>query len=125
MQRDGTLDTRLLKFAVGIVRVTQAMPRTVAGRHMARQVLRSGTSAGANYREARGAESRADFAHKLQIVVKELRETDYWLSLAREAELLPAARLAPLLEECSELIAMSVRSVVTTKTNMSLKEKTS
>lgn len=123
MQRDGTLDKRLLAYAVEIVRMTQSMPKTFVGQHVARQVLRSGTSAGANYREARGAESRADFAHKMQIVVKELRETDYWLTLALEARLLPPSQITSLVRECGELTAMSVQSVVTAKKNMALKEK--
>lgn len=104
----GNLDKRLLVYAVRIIGVVHALPRNMIGRHIAKQVLRSGTSGGANYREACGAESRADFIHKMQIVVKELRETDYWLSVTREAKLLSAKRLENLLQETNELIAMSV-----------------
>ncbi len=117
-EREGMLDKRLLAYAIEVIRLTQAMPKTMAGRVIAKQVLRSGTSAGANYREAKGAESRADFVHKLQVVIKELRETDYWLTLARESRLLPPAQLDGALRECSELTAMAVRSVVTVKRNM-------
>ncbi len=111
----GNMDKRLLAYAVRIIGVVHALPRNLVGRHIAKQVLRSGTSCGANYREACGAESRADFVHKMQIVLKELRETDYWLSLTREAKLLPAKRLESILQETNELIAMSVSSVVTAK----------
>ena len=113
--KDGMLDQRLLKYAVRIIAVAQALPRNMAGLHIANQMLRSGTSAGANYREARGSESRADFIHKLQISLKELRETDYWLNVVKEARLLPAHRLENVLQESNELIAMTVKSIVTAK----------
>jgi four helix bundle protein len=109
------LDKRLLLYAVRIIGVVHALPKNMIGAHVAKQILRSGTSGGANYREACGAESRSDFIHKMQIVVKELRETDYWLSVTREAKLLPAKRLESILQETNELIAMSVSSVVTAK----------
>jgi len=69
------LEERLIGFAVRIVRLSTRLPRTPAGRHIALQILRSGTSVAANYGEARGAESHADFLHKLRIVLKELNET--------------------------------------------------
>jgi four helix bundle protein len=69
------LSDRLLSFAASIIRLTLLLSKTVAGRHIAGQILRSSTSCGANYEEACGAESRADFIHKMQIVLKELRET--------------------------------------------------
>jgi four helix bundle protein len=111
----GELDKRLLLYAVRIIGVVHALPKSMIGAHVAKQIPRSGTSGGANYREACGAESRADFVHKMQIVVKELRETEYWLRVSREAKLLPAKRLENLLQETNELIAMSVSSVVTAK----------
>jgi four helix bundle protein len=75
------LSDRLLEFATSIVKLTLRLNKTIAGRHIAGQILRSATSCGANYEEACGAESRADFIHKMQIVLKELRETSYWLKL--------------------------------------------
>ena len=78
-------------------------------------MLRSGTSAGANYQEANGAGSIADFIHKMQLVLKELRETDYWLKVVEKANLLTSARLADILQESDELIAMTVASVVTAR----------
>lgn len=79
--------------------------------------MRSATSAGVNYQEARGAESRADFVHKHQVVLKELRETQYWLTLTERASLAPASALAPLLAEVEELIRMVVKSILTAKSN--------
>lgn len=70
---------RLVLFAVKIIDLVTCLPKTTAGRHIAGQILRSGTSPAPNYAEARGAESRADFVHKLRIAVKELNETGIWL----------------------------------------------
>lgn len=108
---------RTRKMAVRVISLAQAMPKTYVGRHIASQVLRSGTSVGANYCEARGAESRADFAHKLQVALKELRETMYWLEVIRDAGLVRADRLDPLMREVNELTAISVKSVLTAKVN--------
>ena len=108
---------RLQDLAIRIIGVAGALPKTMVGRHIALQVLRSGTSAGANYCEARGAESRADFAHKMQVVVKELRETLFWLETSRRARLLNPERLGALVKEVNELISIGVRSVVTAKKN--------
>jgi four helix bundle protein len=79
------LEDRLVDFAVRIVRLSAALPRTAAGRHVAGQILRSGTSAAPNYAEARGAESTADFIHKVRIVFKELNETLIWLRVIQRA----------------------------------------
>lgn len=77
------LEERLVDFAVRIVRLSSSLPKTPAGRHIAGQILRSGTSPAPNYGEARGAESHADFVHKLRIVLKELNETSIWLRVNR------------------------------------------
>ncbi|MEO0077913.1 MAG: four helix bundle protein [candidate division WOR-3 bacterium] len=115
--KPGSLGERLLTFATGCLKLTDRMARTASARHISSQVIRSATSAGANYQEARGAESRADFVHKLQVVLKELRETQYWLMLVQRAGLAPAGALAPLLTEADELIRMVVKSVLTAKSN--------
>jgi four helix bundle protein len=73
------LEERLIDFAVRIVKLSGGLPRNAAGRHIAGQILRSGTSPAPNYGEARGAESAADFVHKLRVVLKELNETSIWL----------------------------------------------
>ena len=69
------LEERLISFAVRIIKLSGCLPRTAAGKHIAGQILRSGTSPAPNYGEARGAESRADFVHKIRVVLKELNET--------------------------------------------------
>jgi four helix bundle protein len=104
------LSERLLNFGVRIIRLTQALPKTATGRHIAGQLLRSGTSAGANYEEARGAESRADFIHKLGMAWKETREAAYWLQLIHRAELVKPSLLVELLQEADELRAILCRS---------------
>ena len=69
------IENRLIDFAVRVIKVSDALPKTPAGKHIAGQLLRSGTSAAPNYAEARGAESNADFVHKLRIGLKELNES--------------------------------------------------
>ena len=69
------LEERLIAFAVRIIRISASLPKTAARRHVAGQILRAGTSPAPNYGEARGAESRADFIHKIRVVLKELNET--------------------------------------------------
>ncbi len=90
----GLLDERLFAYAVRIISVARALPKSDIGVHIRKQLLRSGTSAGASYQEAMGAESRKDFIHKMQIMLKELRETYYWLRIVKSVRLLPAKRLA-------------------------------
>src|SRR5207302_2328958 len=81
------LEERLIEFAARIVQFSAELPKTPAGRHIALQILRSGTAAAPNYAEARGAESRADFVHKLGIVRKELNETSVWLRIVSRISL--------------------------------------
>jgi four helix bundle protein len=106
---------RLQDFAVDVVNLVPRLQKTATSRYLVGQLVRAGTSAGANFQEARGAESRADFVHKLQIVLKELRETEYWLRLIQRAKLVPADLVAPALSEADELIRIVVKSVVTAK----------
>ena len=77
--RANELEDRLINFAVGIVKLSAGLPRTPAGKHVAGQIQRSGSSPAPNYGEARAAESHADFVCKLRIVLKELNETSIWL----------------------------------------------
>lgn len=106
---------RLLDFGVRIITLVNALPKTIVGRHIGGQLLRSGTSAGANYEEARGAESKADFIHKMGIVLKELLESRYWLKMAARTQLLPHTRLQNILDEAEELCQMIGKSVLTAK----------
>jgi four helix bundle protein len=109
------LQQRLLEYAVRIIRLVESLPKTLTGRRIADQLLRSGSSVGANYEEARGAESREDFVHKLQIALKELRESNYWLRLVSSARLLPPDRLAGIIDESNQLRALLSKAVATTK----------
>ena len=89
-----------------MIRVVESLPNTLVGRRIGDQLVRSALSVGANFEEAQGAGSRADFANKLQIALKELREANHWLRVIAEARLLPPKRLAPLIDESSQLVAM-------------------
>jgi len=110
------LALRLIEFAARIGKVVDALPRTRLGRHVAGQLVRCGTAGAPNYAEARGAESKKDFIHKLGICLKELRECQCWLQLIVRADLLPETRLTQLLDETDQLIAIIVKSISTAKT---------
>ena len=113
------LEDRLIDFAVRIIRTTEALPKTKVGKHIAGQLVRSGTSPAPNYGEAQSAESRADFIHKLKISLKELRETRIWLLIIVRASLVkPASKLNSLIDENNQLISIFVKSVNTAKNNM-------
>lgn len=109
------LDERLLEFAARIIKLVESLPGTMAGRRIGDQLLRSATSVGANYEEAQAAESKDDFAHKLQIALKEMRESNYWLRLLAAAGTVPPQRLAKILDESTQLRAMLSKAVARTK----------
>jgi four helix bundle protein len=103
---------------VRIIRLSEAIPESKAGRHICTQVLRSGTSPAPNYGEAQSAESKADFIHKLKVALKELSETEIWLKIIIRAKLVkPAEQLVPLLKETDELISILFKSVETARKN--------
>ncbi len=99
----GALEERLVEFAVAIIPIANRLSESFSGRHIAGQIIRSGTSAAPNYAEARSAESRADFIHKLRIAIKELNETAIWLRVMAKGDLLPGVQLSGLVQECDEL----------------------
>jgi four helix bundle protein len=105
------LQKRLVKFASQIIHLSANLPKTAEGNHISKQMLRSGTAVASNYGEARAAESRADFIHKLRIVLKELNETAVWLDLIIESSLISREKVnATILEnqEISRIIAASI-----------------
>ncbi|HEY2379946.1 MAG TPA: four helix bundle protein [Terriglobia bacterium] len=107
------LQRRLVQFAAQILTLCPKLRRTQIGRHISSQMLRSASATAANYAEARAAESRMDFIHKLRIVLKELNETDVWLQLINETALVPAEITQPIVAENQELcriVAASVRT---------------
>jgi four helix bundle protein len=109
---------RLIQYSVRIINVSEQLPNTISGKHIALQILRSGTSVAANYGEAQSAESRADFIHKLKVSLKELRETEVWLRIIEKAELMEStSKLASLLKETNELISILFKSIDTARKN--------
>jgi four helix bundle protein len=110
------LEQRLIEFAVRIIRLVDALPETPAGKHIARQLLRSGTSPAPNYAEARRAESNADFVHKLKIALKELNESSVWLRMVCHADLMKSARIEDLIDENLQLCRILNASVTTSCT---------
>ncbi len=117
MKTPEALEERLLNFAVRVGKVVDALPSTRLGRHVAGQLVRSGTSAAPNYAEACAAESRKDFIHKLSICLKELRESRMWVRLIIRAKLLPEDRMADLLDETEQLCNITAQSILTAKRN--------
>lgn len=113
--RECDLEDRLLTYGARVIKVVGALPKTLVGRRIGDQLLRSSMSVGANYSEAQAGESREDFVHKLQVALKELRESNYWLRLIEMADLIPADRLQPIRRESDELRAILSKSVATAK----------
>ena len=109
------LDERTYKFALRIVKLASALPRTMIGQVLGKQVIRSGTSVGANIEEAYAAATRRDFTYKMQIALKEARETHYWLRLVRDTGLIQEKRIASLLQEALEIKLILAKTVITSK----------
>jgi four helix bundle protein len=112
------IEERTYKFALRIIKLACALPDDYASQTIGRQVLKSGTSIGANVEEAIGAASKRDFANKMAIAVKEARETHYWLRLIRDSELIAARRIEPLIQEALELKKILSKTVSTTRQNL-------
>ena len=113
------LEERLIKFAVLIIEIAEELPHTLAGKHLAGQMVRSGTSPALNYGEATSAESRKDFVHKIKIVLKELKETRVALKILTLANLYSKKeKLEFAIKESNELIAIFITSVNTALKNI-------
>ena len=113
------LEDRLIDFAVRTIRTSESLPKSKVGKHIAGQLIRSGTSPAPNYGEAQSAESRPDFIHKMKISLKELRETRVWLLMIVKADLVkPASKLKSLIDENNQLISIFVKSVSTAQQNL-------
>ncbi|WP_182870894.1 four helix bundle protein [Stieleria mannarensis] len=111
------LSERLLGLAVRVGKVVDALPDTRLGKHIAGQLVRSGTAPAPNYEKACAAESRRDFIHKVRIALKELRETRCWIKLIMRSELLSEARMSELANEADELCKILGQSLVTARKN--------
>lgn len=118
-RKGADIEERLLEFAVRVGKAIDALPDTRLGRHIAGQLVRSGTSPAPNYAEACAAESKKDFIHKLAIVLKELRESSVRIRLIVKSELIPEQRLELLRDECDQLCKIIAKSLVTAKSNQS------
>jgi four helix bundle protein len=114
------LSDRFMVFVVNIIKLEKHLCKTYSGRHIYGQLFRAGTSSGANYEEARAGESRADFIHKMQIVLKELRESHFWIKLIIAAKLITSEDevLKFLFNESKELASITAKSVVTAKSKI-------
>ena len=109
------LKIRTKQFALRVMKLVGALPRTVVGRAVGNQLIRCGTSVGANYRAACRARSKAEFAAKLGTFAEEADETCFWLELIIEGALLPGKRVAALLDEANALTAIFTSAVKTSK----------
>jgi four helix bundle protein len=107
------LEDRLIDFAVAVIDVVEALPNSRAGNHVAGQLVRSGTSPAPNYGEARSAESKKDFIHKMKISLKELRETMVWLKIVSRKRMVAGEGVIATITECDELISIFVSSTRT------------
>lgn len=112
------LRTRTKQFALRIVRLFGALPKTSAAQILGKQLLRSGTSVGANYREGRRGRSDAEVVSKLGIALQELEETNYWLELLAEGDIMSRNRLEALMTEADELTAILTTCVKKTKSRL-------
>ncbi len=115
--RADDLEGRLVQFAIDIVKLVGELPQNFQARHIATQLLRSGTAAAPNYAEARAAESRADFIHKLGVALKELNETAVWLRIIRGSFHMETNLLTRLVAENTELCRILVASIQTARRN--------
>ncbi len=114
----GDLRGRTKEFALRIVKMYSALPKSTEAQVIGKQALRSGTSVGANFREAWRARSKAEFISSVGICLRELDETAYWLELLVEGEIVPEARLNALQDECDQLIAIFTTISKKTKSNL-------
>ena len=112
------LKLRTKQFALRVIRLVAALPKTIEGKAIASQLVRCGTSVAANYRGACRARSRSEFVAKMGVVLEEADETQLWLELIIESKLLPGKRVQPLLEEASELVAIFVASRKSASSNL-------
>src|SRR5438105_6405359 len=114
----GELKARTKKFALRVLKLVAALPKTIEGRAIASQLVRSGTSVAANYRASCRSRSKIEFIAKMGVVLEEADETQLWMELIIEGKLLPIKRVHPLLDEASELVAIFVASRKSASTNL-------
>ncbi len=118
MYKGNDIQERLIDFAVTIIKVTEKLPKSDAGKHISNQLMRSGTSPASNYAEARSAESKKDFVHKLKIALKELNESKVWLQILQRSKMIINGEYNNLYKENDELCRIINASIKTTKLNI-------
>lgn len=123
MERKYDLDERLINFADMIIDISEFLPKSFAGNHIAGQLVRSGTAPALNYGEAQSAESRNDFIHKMKISAKELRETYNCLRIIRKRKWYAEEKLLQVLDENNQLISIFVKSIETAQKNNAAQKK--
>ncbi len=116
-QRRQEMMLRTKRFALAVIGIYSSLPKSTVGQVLGSQVLRSGTSVGAHYREACRAKSNADFVSKIEGALQELDETAYWLELLRDADVTDATQVKPLSDETNELISIFVSVARSVKTS--------
>jgi four helix bundle protein len=121
MQKEKDLKLRTKKFALRILKMYSSLPKSTEAKVLGSQVLRSGTSVGANYREASRGRSKAEFIAKMGDCLKELHETTYWFELLIEGGILPENKLSRLVQESKDLAAIFVAIIKKTKSNQNKK----
>src|SRR5262245_12520767 len=114
MNRD-EMRSRTKQFALRVIRLSSAIPRTREADVLARQIVKSGTSVGSNYREALRASSTRHFITIIETALREANETDYWLELLTQSGIVKASRLAPLADECRQVVAILSATARTAK----------
>ena len=122
VDKNAKLKRRTAAFALDVIRLVQSLPRDMVCAVLAKQLVRCGTSVGANYRASCRAKSSADFIAKMKIVEEEADECDYWLDLLIQAGYVSPAVAAPLQQEANELVAIVVSSIQTVQRNMPSKK---
>jgi len=116
------LEDRLINFAVSIAEIVNKMPNTKFAKHLAGQLVRSGTSPALNYGETQGAESKRDFVHKMSIVLKELRESHICLKIIRRTNSFhKAGPIDEAITESNELISIFYKSIKTTRDRIAVR----
>lgn len=111
------LKNRTKRFHIAIIKACEQLPKNTVGFELAKQLIRSAGSVGANYRAACRAKSTADFIYKIEIIIEEADESMYWIEVITEANLLTAAITSPLIKEANELVSIFVATVKTVKLN--------
>ena len=117
------LQKRTKQFNINVIKICETLPRNAVGVELAKQIIRSSGSVGANYRATQREKSKADYIYKLEIVIEEADKTMYWLEVMSETRLIDTKIASALIKEANELVSIFVATVKTTKTNNPIKKQ--